>query len=212
MASCSRFIAVNARHSASSTTPHSPYTSLQSDLRKRNIEFPRRRSHRKMAKKATAAGLAPALTKVDTASDATRRVGDVLEGSLATDPVPTVRVNKANLGEIKSAIDDIVKKVRRAALHVAQWCGWFYIALHSPQSSLLALLLPRRFDMVFLSATAICSVTHDSNYKLNLSLPPFFTQPSIYRSDIHLSFSPWALAYIHGDCHSSIQNQPYGSV
>ena len=38
------------------------------------------------------------------------------EGSLATDPLPTTRVNKANLGEIKSAIDDIVKKVRLDSL------------------------------------------------------------------------------------------------
>jgi hypothetical protein len=33
--------------------------------------------------------------------------------SLASDPLPAVKVNNANLGEIKSALDDIVKKVCR---------------------------------------------------------------------------------------------------
>lgn len=31
--------------------------------------------------------------------------------SLATDPLPTVRVNKSHLAEIKTSLDDIVKKV-----------------------------------------------------------------------------------------------------
>lgn len=31
--------------------------------------------------------------------------------SLATDPLPTVKVNRAHLAEIKTSIDDIVKKV-----------------------------------------------------------------------------------------------------
>jgi hypothetical protein len=34
-----------------------------------------------------------------------------LSTSLGTDPLPTVRINNSNLGEIKAAIDDIVKKV-----------------------------------------------------------------------------------------------------
>lgn len=34
--------------------------------------------------------------------------------TLATDPLPTVRVNNVNLGEIKSALDDVVKQVSGA--------------------------------------------------------------------------------------------------
>jgi hypothetical protein len=33
-------------------------------------------------------------------------------GNLSTDPLPVTKVNNANLGEIKSALDDAVKKVR----------------------------------------------------------------------------------------------------
>ncbi len=35
--------------------------------------------------------------------------------TLATDPHPTVRVNKSHLAEIKTALDDIVKEVRSPA-------------------------------------------------------------------------------------------------
>lgn len=35
----------------------------------------------------------------------------VAAGSLATDPAPTVHVNKAHLAEIKTSLDDIVKQV-----------------------------------------------------------------------------------------------------
>lgn len=38
--------------------------------------------------------------------------------SLATDPLPTSRVNKCNFPEIKTAIDDIVKDVSGAARRV----------------------------------------------------------------------------------------------
>ena len=78
-------------------------------------EYRRLNHGRNMAKKAASATLAQVSTQITAESaGATRRDGEVVEGSLATDPVPTMRVNKANLGEIKSAIDDIVKKVRRA--------------------------------------------------------------------------------------------------
>ena len=34
------------------------------------------------------------------------------QGELATDPLPSVKINNANLAEIKSSLDDAVKKVR----------------------------------------------------------------------------------------------------
>lgn len=37
--------------------------------------------------------------------------GTSQSGSLMTDPLPVVKVNTANLNEIKAALDDIVKKV-----------------------------------------------------------------------------------------------------
>lgn len=39
-----------------------------------------------------------------------------LSASLATDPLPTVRVNKSHLAEIKTALDDIVKEVGRGGV------------------------------------------------------------------------------------------------
>lgn len=61
-------------------------------------------------------GRAPSPTPLTTTStvaspDAT---ADARSTSLATDPLPTTRVNKSNLPEIKSAIDDIVKDVSDA--------------------------------------------------------------------------------------------------
>ncbi|KAL1413549.1 hypothetical protein Q8F55_001323 [Vanrija albida] len=46
-----------------------------------------------------------AATSLDTSSSA-----PASSSSIATDPLPTVRVNKANLAEIKTALDDIVRK------------------------------------------------------------------------------------------------------
>ena len=34
------------------------------------------------------------------------------QGELSTDPLPSVKINNANLAEIKSSLDDAVKKVR----------------------------------------------------------------------------------------------------
>ncbi|WWC90410.1 uncharacterized protein L201_005345 [Kwoniella dendrophila CBS 6074] len=51
-------------------------------------------------------GLEPAITSTTTST--TGKESDV-GSTLATDPLPVVHVNNANLGEIKSALDDIVK-------------------------------------------------------------------------------------------------------
>ena len=48
-----------------------------------------------------------AVIKTDTATPAS--LGEF--SSLAGDPLPVVNVNKANLNEIKGALDDVVKKV-----------------------------------------------------------------------------------------------------
>lgn len=48
--------------------------------------------------------------------DATSAPADATVGTLATDPLPSVKVNNANLGEMKSALDDIVKSVSRVAV------------------------------------------------------------------------------------------------
>lgn len=54
------------------------------------------------------------LQKLDvfTSGDTNSNVAGKQVGSLASDPLPDVKVNKANLAEIKGALDDIVKKVR----------------------------------------------------------------------------------------------------
>lgn len=44
--------------------------------------------------------------------DSSISVSDTPSLSLATDPLPTVKVNKYHLAEIKTSLDDIVKKVR----------------------------------------------------------------------------------------------------
>ncbi|WOO77038.1 putative signal peptidase complex subunit 2 [Vanrija pseudolonga] len=49
-----------------------------------------------------------ATAALDTSS--TTSPAPTLSTSIATDPLPTVRVNKANLAEIKTALDDIVRK------------------------------------------------------------------------------------------------------
>ena len=40
------------------------------------------------------------------------------QGSLASDPLPSVKVNPAHLQEIKSALDDAVKKVSPTVPHM----------------------------------------------------------------------------------------------
>jgi len=43
-------------------------------------------------------------------------VSETAVSSLATDPAPTVKVNKAHLAEVKTALDDILKKVGAAVV------------------------------------------------------------------------------------------------
>jgi hypothetical protein len=66
-------------------------------------------------RKAVANGSAPnvAATDSDSAVDLNGNGNSTghKSSSLATDPLPTVKVNNANLGEIKGALDEIVKKV-----------------------------------------------------------------------------------------------------
>lgn len=50
----------------------------------------------------------------DTAGDGPGLGGAV--SMLANDPLPTTKVNGANLAEMKSTLDDVVKKVSRARL------------------------------------------------------------------------------------------------
>lgn len=61
------------------------------------------------AKSSTGSG-STAVPVLDTSDSVTRRDETHL-GSLDTDPLPEVKVNKTNLVEIKGALDDIVKKV-----------------------------------------------------------------------------------------------------
>lgn len=49
-------------------------------------------------------------------------VSDSPSLSLATDPLPTVRVNKSHLAEIKTSLDDIVKKVCVASTRTSHTC------------------------------------------------------------------------------------------
>jgi hypothetical protein len=66
-------------------------------------------------RKAVANGSAP--TDSDSAVDLNGNGNSTghKSSSLATDPLPTVKVNNANLGEIKGALDEIVKKVGRTS-------------------------------------------------------------------------------------------------
>lgn len=64
-------------------------------------------------------GAAVSASNADTAAtalDTSSSSAPALSTNIATDPLPTVRVNKANLAEIKTALDDIVRKVR-------VWCA-----------------------------------------------------------------------------------------
>jgi hypothetical protein len=58
-----------------------------------------------MARKSTS-GLATPSEKIAVAVDTTS------QGELATDPIPHIKVNNANLAEIKSSLDEAVKGVR----------------------------------------------------------------------------------------------------
>lgn len=46
-----------------------------------------------------------------------------VSSTLATDPHPTVRVNKSHLAEIKTALDDIVKEVSPEVASAALACS-----------------------------------------------------------------------------------------
>lgn len=61
-------------------------------------------------RKGTAARSAPASSN-EPAQVVDASIGDPPSLSLATDPLPTVKVNKSHLAEIKTSLDDIVKKV-----------------------------------------------------------------------------------------------------
>jgi hypothetical protein len=58
-----------------------------------------------MARKSTS-GLATPSEKIAVVVDTTS------QGELATDPIPHIKVNNANLAEIKSSLDEAVKGVR----------------------------------------------------------------------------------------------------
>jgi hypothetical protein len=58
------------------------------------------------------------------------------QGNLASDPLPNVKVNSAHLQEIKSALDDAVKKVSLDPSYTTSYC-----ILHFPLSTLLSSLL-----------------------------------------------------------------------
>lgn len=51
------------------------------------------------------------ITPINTSITTSDKRAEATLGTLATDPIPEVKVNKANLVEIKGALDDIVKKV-----------------------------------------------------------------------------------------------------
>lgn len=65
-----------------------------------------------MAKKnASKAGVNGTAEGLNVQTTDTKVDGGLEQGSLASDPLPTVKVNNAHLQEIKSALDDTVKKV-----------------------------------------------------------------------------------------------------
>ena len=61
-----------------------------------------------MARKSTS-GLASPSEKIAVAVDTTSNTA--IQGELATDPIPHIKVNNANLAEIKSSLDEAVKGV-----------------------------------------------------------------------------------------------------
>ena len=69
-----------------------------------------------MARKSTA-GVATPSEKIAVAVDTTSNPA-AIQGELATDPIPHIKVNNANLAEIKSSLDEAVKSVRPPALHL----------------------------------------------------------------------------------------------
>jgi len=62
-----------------------------------------------MARKSTS-GLATPSEKIAVAVDSTSNPA-AIQGELATDPIPHIKVNNANLAEIKSSLDEAVKGV-----------------------------------------------------------------------------------------------------
>ena len=62
-----------------------------------------------MARK-SASGVATPSEKIAVAVDTTSNTA--IQGELATDPIPHIKVNNANLAEIKSSLDEAVKGVR----------------------------------------------------------------------------------------------------
>jgi len=68
-----------------------------------------------MVRKSTG-GVATPSEKIAVAVDTTSNTA--IQGELATDPIPHIKVNNANLAEIKSSLDEAVKSVRPPALHL----------------------------------------------------------------------------------------------
>jgi hypothetical protein len=64
-----------------------------------------------MARKSTS-GLATPNEKIAVGVDTTPNPNTTIQGELATDPIPHIKVNNANLAEIKSSLDEAVKSVR----------------------------------------------------------------------------------------------------
>jgi hypothetical protein len=64
-----------------------------------------------MARKSTS-GLATPVEKIAVGVITTPNPNTIIQGELATDPIPHVKVNNANLAEIKSSLDEAVKGVR----------------------------------------------------------------------------------------------------
>jgi len=52
-----------------------------------------------------------------------------IQGELATDPIPHIKVNNANLAEIKSSLDEAVKGVRPLYLPPTTWTTYTNQAL-----------------------------------------------------------------------------------
>ena len=68
-------------------------------------------------KSGAAAGLSTAAHIQDGQSSSTSPLADTIGASRANDPLPVIKVNKVNIAEIKTALDDIVKKVRLCLAH-----------------------------------------------------------------------------------------------
>ena len=91
--------------------------------------------------------------------------------SLATDPLPTVKVNNANLGEIKGALDEIVKKVGRELVDVV------LRALAAPWSR----IHPPTMIRLVSSRLLACTLRADtSQHLIDQSFTPSLVHPTVH--------------------------------